>query len=43
MRGGAYDTMTGGGTRLNGAQRVEGSERGELWDDNTLTELKEEE
>lgn len=44
MRGGVYDTMTGGGrTTLNGARGAEGSERGELWDDNTLTEFREEE
>lgn len=35
---GFYDWMgCVGGATLNGAQRVEGSGRGELWDDNTLS------
>lgn len=42
MHGGVYDSMTGV-TRLNGARGAEGSERGELWDNNTLTEFREEE
>lgn len=40
MRGSVYDSMMGE-TTLNGAREVEGSERGELWNDNTLTEFKE--